>query len=135
MEGAESATAAATFIDWDDHCITYSCAGHLPPALLAPDGTVSFLAQATDPPLGARPEHVPRPQAKAPFVEGSTLVLYTDGLVERRTEDIDAGLARLAGSLAHHGHADPETLADALLADLLPSTGNTDDTALIVLRL
>ncbi|MFF4255010.1 PP2C family protein-serine/threonine phosphatase [Streptomyces sp. NPDC001663] len=135
VEGAESATAAATFIDWDDQCITYSCAGHLPPALLAPDGTVSFLDQATDPPLGARPEHVPRPQAKAPFVEGSTLVLYTDGLVERRTEDIDAGLARLADSLTRHGHADPEALADALLSDLLPSTGNTDDTALIVLRL
>ncbi|MEU6255676.1 SpoIIE family protein phosphatase [Streptomyces sp. NPDC047043] len=135
VEGGESATAAATFIDWDDHCITYSCAGHLPPALLAPDGSVSFLDQATDPPLGARPEHVTRPQAKAAFVEGSTLVLYTDGLIERRTEDIDASLARLADSLTRHGHADPETLADALLADLLPTTGNTDDTALIVLRL
>jgi serine phosphatase RsbU (regulator of sigma subunit) len=78
---------------------------------------------------------VPRPQARAPFVEGSTLVLYTDGLIERRTEDIDAGLARLADALAHHRHSDPEALADALLADLLPTSGNTDDTALIVLRL
>ncbi|WP_416959056.1 SpoIIE family protein phosphatase, partial [Streptomyces sp. Agncl-13] len=84
---------------------------------------------------GAQPEHVGRVQTSVPFAEGATLVLYTDGLIERRTEDIDRGLARLAGSLAHHRHAEPEALADALLADLLPAEGNTDDTALIVLRL
>ncbi len=135
VEGAESTTVVATFIDWDSHTITYSCAGHPPPALLHPDGTVIFLDQATDPPLGARPEHVPRPQARTPLVEGATLVLYTDGLIERRTEDIDTGLARLADSLTSHQQYDPEALADALLADLLPPTGHTDDTALVVIRL
>jgi serine phosphatase RsbU (regulator of sigma subunit) len=135
VEGAESTTAATTFIDWDERTITYSCAGHPPPALLHPDGTVSFLDRATDPPLGARPDHVPRAEARTPFTQGATLVLYTDGLIERRTEDIDTGLARLADSLTRHRQSDPETLADALLADLLPRTGNTDDTALIVLRL
>lgn len=63
------------------------------------------------------------------------VALYTDGLIERRDEDIDTGLARLANSLTRHRHTDPEPLADALLADLLPPTGTTDDTALIVLRL
>jgi serine phosphatase RsbU (regulator of sigma subunit) len=62
-------------------------------------------------------------------------VLYTDGLIERRREDIDTGLARLARSLARHPAADPETLADALLADLLPPGGLTDDTALVIVRL
>ncbi len=75
------------------------------------------------------------PETSVAFAEGATLVLYTDGLIERRTEDIDRGLARLADSLVHHRHADPEPLADALLADLLPAEGNTDDTALVVLRL
>ncbi|ULR48981.1 PP2C family protein-serine/threonine phosphatase [Streptomyces deccanensis] len=135
VDGAESTTVVTTFIDWDDRTITYSCAGHPPPALVHPDGTVTFLDGATDPPLAARPRQMPRPQARAPFVEDSTLVLYTDGLIERRTESIDTGLERLAASLAHHREHDPETLADALLADLLPPTGNTDDTALIVLRL
>lgn len=135
VDGAESTTVVTTFIDWDDRTITYSCAGHPPPALVHPDGTVTFLDGATDPPLAARPTQLPRPQARTPFVEGSTLVLYTDGLIERRTESIDTGLERLAASLAHHREHDPETLADALLADLLPPTGNTDDTALIVLRL
>ncbi|MGW1713621.1 PP2C family protein-serine/threonine phosphatase [Streptomyces sp. NPDC002156] len=135
VEGAESTTVVTTFIDWDSRTIAYSCAGHPPPALVHPDGTVAFLDQATDPPLGARPERQPRPQVRTPFAEGAVLVLYTDGLVERRDEDIDAGLARLAGSLTHHRHAAPEALADALLADLLPATGTTDDAALIVLRL
>lgn len=135
VDGAESATAVETHIDWDTHTIAYSCAGHPPPALLHTDGTVEFLDRATDPPLGARPEPVPRPEAAVAFGEGDTLVLYTDGLVERRREDIDTGLARLADSLAHHRGTAPEPLADALLHDLLPLGGATDDTALVVVRL
>ncbi|WP_200307242.1 PP2C family protein-serine/threonine phosphatase [Streptomyces adelaidensis] len=135
VDGAESTTAVNTFIDWDTHTIAYSSAGHPPPALLHPDGTVTFLDRSTDPPLGARPVHVRRPQTTLPFVEGATLVLYTDGLIERRTEDIDVGLARLADCLSRHPDTAPETLADALLADLLPATGATDDAALVVIRL
>ncbi len=135
LDGAESTTAVAAVIDWGTGLITYSSAGHPPAALLHPDGTVRFLDQATDPPLGARPEHRPRPSATTAFTPGGTLVLYTDGLVERRREDIDVGLSRLARSLSRHGAADPETLADALLAELIPEGGATDDTALVVLRL
>ncbi|MER5914756.1 SpoIIE family protein phosphatase [Streptomyces sp. NPDC001982] len=135
VAGAENATVANAFVDWDTHDITYSSAGHPPPALLQSDGTVEFLDQATDPPLGACPQPAPRLQATVPFAEGACLVLYTDGLVERRGEDIDTGLARLAGSLARHQRADPETLADALLADLLPPGGVTDDTALVIVHL
>ncbi|WP_328952600.1 PP2C family protein-serine/threonine phosphatase [Kitasatospora purpeofusca] len=135
VDGAQSATAVSVFVDWTNHTLTYSSAGHPPPALCGPDGTVVLLDRATDPPLGARPEHVPRPQARTGFTEDSVLVLYTDGLVERRREDIDTGLDRLARSLARHRLADPETLADALLTDLVPPAGLTDDTALIVLRL
>ncbi len=124
-----------TFIDWATHTITYSSAGHPPPALLHHDGTVTFLDQATDPPLGARPEHVPRPEASTAFTEGATLVMYTDGLIERRHEDIDVGLTRLADALVRHRKAAPEALADSLLADLLPPTGNSDDTALVIIRL
>ncbi|MGW2554821.1 PP2C family protein-serine/threonine phosphatase [Streptomyces sp. NPDC001635] len=133
--GAENTTVANVFVNWDTHDITYSNAGHPPSALARIDGTIEFLDQATDPPLGARSEQVPRLQATVPFTEGACLVLYTDGLVERRREDIGTGLSRLADSLARHGRADPETLADALLADLLPPDGVTDDAALVVVSL
>lgn len=78
---------------------------------------------------------MPRPQAVTGFGEGDTLVLYTDGLVERRREDIDVGLARLTRALTRHRGSDPEALADAILLDLLPPGGSTDDTALVVVRL
>ncbi|MGV9564316.1 PP2C family protein-serine/threonine phosphatase [Streptomyces sp. NPDC003480] len=135
IDGAENSTVATTFIDWGTRTITYSSAGHPPPALLHRDGTVEFLDQATDPPLGARPRHMPRIQAAAAFHEDAVLALYTDGLIERRHEDIDTGLARLADSLAHHQANDPENLADAVLTDLLPSGDATDDTALVIVRL
>ncbi|MEU5211640.1 SpoIIE family protein phosphatase [Streptomyces sp. NPDC020742] len=135
VAGAESTTAVQALIDWRAHTLTYSSAGHPPPALAHPDGTVELLDAATDPPLGARPDHVERPEAQVSFTEGAVLVLYTDGLIERRGEDIDVGLARLAGSLARHREADAEALADRLLAELLPPGGATDDTALVVIRL
>jgi serine phosphatase RsbU (regulator of sigma subunit) len=135
VDGAESATAVETFIDCDRHLITYSSAGHPPPVLVHTDGDVEFLDRATDPPLDASPEPVPRPQAGTTFADGDTLVLYTDGLIERHQEDIDTGLARLADAVARHRGADPETLADAVLLELLPPGGATDDTALIVVRL
>ncbi|GAB2907218.1 PP2C family protein-serine/threonine phosphatase [Streptomyces heilongjiangensis] len=135
VEGAENTTVVQTCIDWTDHTITYSSAGHLPPALLRADGTVTFLDRATDPPLGARPDRVARPQASVGFDAGDTLVLYTDGLIERRVEDIDTGLARLADALTRHRRSDAEELADALLLDLLPLSGATDDTALVIIDL
>ncbi len=96
VDGAESATVVTTFIDFDRNSITYSSAGHPPPVLLHDDGRVEFLDRATDPPLDARPD--PRPEASTVFSPGATLVLYTDGLIERRREDIDVGLRRLAES-------------------------------------
>ncbi|WP_406010270.1 SpoIIE family protein phosphatase [Streptomyces sp. NBC_00637] len=135
VDGAESATAVTTFIDFDHHTITYSSAGHPPPVLVHTDGRVEFLDRATDPPLDARPTPVRRPQARTAYDSGATLALYTDGLVERRHEDIDTGLARLADALARHREADPETLADAVLLELLPPGGATDDTALVIVRL
>ncbi|MFI6402382.1 PP2C family protein-serine/threonine phosphatase [Streptomyces sp. NPDC050548] len=135
VDGAESATVVTTFVDFDDYTVTYSSAGHPPPVLVRPDGSVEFLDRATDPPLDARPDPMPRPQAGTTFTPGTTLALYTDGLIERRHEDIDRGLVRLADSLVRHRNRDPEALADAVLLELLPPGGATDDTALIIVRL
>ena len=135
VEGALATTAALAVIDNRGHRIRYSSAGHLPPVLVHPDGSFGLLDQATDPPLGARPRHMPRPQAALPYTPGDTLVLYTDGLVERRGEDIDTGLRRLTDALARHTRLAPERLADMLLARLGVSSGGRDDVALVVVRL
>ncbi|MGD3108916.1 SpoIIE family protein phosphatase [Streptomyces sp. YGL11-2] len=135
VEGALSTTVVQAVVDTHARRITYSSAGHPPPVLLHQDGTCDLLDQATDPPLGARLEDVPRPQASVPYTPGDTFVLYTDGLIERRGEDIDAGLQRLADALARHTRHNPERLADALLAHLGVSSGARDDIALVVLRL
>jgi serine phosphatase RsbU (regulator of sigma subunit) len=135
VEGALATTVFQAVIDKAIRMITYSSAGHLPPVLLEPGGGVVRLNQATDPPLGARPRHEDPLQAQLTYVPGSTLVLYTDGLVERRSEDIDVGLGRLTDSLIRHGTLAPEPLADVLLSDLGVSGGAADDTALVVIRL
>ncbi|MEU5985165.1 SpoIIE family protein phosphatase [Streptomyces sp. NPDC047434] len=135
VEGALAATAVNVLVDSRSKLIVYSSAGHPPPVLLHADGSAELLDQATDPPLGARPDHVPRPQSGTAFRTGDTLVLYTDGLIERRDEDIDEGLARLTGALAGLTTLSPERLADALLAELGAAAGVRDDIALVVVRL
>ncbi|MFJ4980239.1 PP2C family protein-serine/threonine phosphatase [Streptomyces coeruleorubidus] len=135
MEGATAATAVKVLIDTRSRLIIYSNAGHPPPVLLRGDGTCELLDQATDPPLGARPHHVPRPQAGLSYARGDTLVLYTDGLIERRGEDIDVGLARLTTALVQDRTLAPDQLADALLTRLAVAGGGPDDIALVVIRL
>ncbi|MEU4038459.1 PP2C family protein-serine/threonine phosphatase [Streptomyces collinus] len=135
VEGALAATAVQVLIDCRGRLLIYSSAGHPPPVLLHRDGSCDLLDQATDPPLGARPEHVPRPQATTTYGPGDTLVLYTDGLIERRGEDIDTGLMRLMSTLATCTGFGAEHLADALLARLDVTSGASDDIALVVVRL
>lgn len=137
VDGALATTAVQVVIDRTALTVTYSRAGHPPPLLAHGDGSVEVLDSATDPPLGAGDDSLPRCESTVGYGPGSTLVLYTDGLIERRGEDIYAGLDRLAHSVARHHLLGPELLADAVLADLVPAPrrGPDDDTALVVVRL
>ncbi|WP_413798075.1 PP2C family protein-serine/threonine phosphatase [Streptomyces iranensis] len=135
FEGAQATTAAKAVVDTRHQHITYTSAGHPPPVLARPDGTVDLLDQATNPPLGLVTDHLPRPQATVSYTPGDTLVLYTDGLIERRDEDIDVGLRRLTDTLARHTSLGPDHLADTLLTRLGVADGGRDDIALIVVRL
>ncbi|MFH0243683.1 PP2C family protein-serine/threonine phosphatase [Streptomyces sp. HK10] len=135
LDGALATTAVKLDIDTHTHTLTYSSAGHLPPMLCHPDGYTEILDQATDVPLAARSRPSHRPQAITAYVPGSTLVLYTDGLVERREESIDVGLKRLSESLVRHHALGPEEIADNLLEDLGMNRGTADDAALVVIRL
>ncbi|WP_310725550.1 SpoIIE family protein phosphatase [Streptomyces sp. N2A] len=135
VDGALNTTAVKALVDPTSCLIIYSNAGHPPPILLHADGACELLDQATDPPLGVRPLHVPRPQATAIYSTGDTLVLYTDGLIERRDEDIDTGLARLVNTLSQSSQLTPEHMADTVLARLGLAGGGRDDIALIIARL
>jgi serine phosphatase RsbU (regulator of sigma subunit) len=135
FEGALGTTAAKAVIDTRRRQITYTCAGHPPPLVFHQDGTVVLLDKATEPPLGVHIGHALRPQATVPYTPGDTLVLYTDGLIERRVEDIDAGLHRLSDALVRYASLGPDELADALLARMGVANGGADDIALIVVRL
>ncbi|WP_335972486.1 PP2C family protein-serine/threonine phosphatase [Streptomyces sp. CA2R106] len=135
FEGALATTAAKAVIDTRARRITYTSAGHPPPVLCRRDGTSELLDQATDPPLGLSVDGMPRPQASVGYAPGDTLVLYTDGLIERRGEDIDVGLGRLTDILARSTGLGPDDLADELLAGLGVADGGPDDIALIVVRL
>jgi PAS domain S-box-containing protein len=135
VEGALNTTAAKVMVDMRSRLLIYSSAGHPPPVLLHPHGGCELLDRATDPPLGARPEHVPRPQAGLEYGPGDLLVLYTDGLIERRGEDIDVGLARLTETLGRNRTLDPEHMADAVLSQLGVATGAPDDIVLVIIRL
>ncbi|MFD4694498.1 PP2C family protein-serine/threonine phosphatase [Streptomyces sp. NPDC058463] len=135
VEGALAATAVTVLVDPRSKLLVYSSAGHPPPVLLHSDGTCELLENATDPPLGARPEHVPRPQASTAYRRGDSLVLYSDGLIERRGEDIDTSLDHLKEALGGMTDLAPDQLADALLERLGVAGGGDDDIAVVIVRL
>ncbi|WP_275557716.1 SpoIIE family protein phosphatase [Streptomyces sp. 5-6(2022)] len=129
-EGITGATCLYAIYDPVTRRCTMARAGHPPPALVRPDGSVEFLDLPAGPPLGLG--GLPFETAEAELAEGSHLVLYTDGLIEDRRREIDTGLEMLRGALAHPGRT-PEQICTDVLDALLPSNPS-DDIALIAAR-
>ncbi|MCO8127213.1 SpoIIE family protein phosphatase [Acidimicrobiia bacterium EGI L10123] len=126
------ATTAVAWIDDDAKTLEWRLAGHLPPVLRTLEGEAVLLEGCHHPPIGTATE--PRAQASIPFAEGSLLVLYTDGLVERRGEDIDVGLERLRSIVDRL----PPTCSardarDSIMAELQLAE-REDDVAIVVVR-
>ncbi|MGW1373726.1 SpoIIE family protein phosphatase [Streptomyces sp. NPDC002446] len=111
---------------------TLARAGHPGPALVRPDGTVTYPDVPVSPPLGLGGS-MPVETAELTLVEGSRLVLYTDGLVEDRDRDIDTGLELLHTALASGADRTPEQTCTAVLDAMLPEHPS-DDIALLVAR-
>ena len=112
--------------------LRYSSAGHLPGLLVQPDGQVLALDGGQGLVIGVA-EGYARSDAAAPVVPGSLLLLYTDGLVERRDTDIDESIRGLARRLREHAHLDDlDKLLDELTRDV--ADHRQDDVAVLVAR-
>jgi serine phosphatase RsbU (regulator of sigma subunit) len=114
---------------WQLH---YSVAGHPPPLLVTHDGEARYLEGALNPVLGVGYD-MPRASTIATLPRGSTLLLYTDGLVEVPGEHLDAGLERLRRAAASLARASLDTFCDELLRWL--PLARKDDIAVIAVRL
>jgi anti-sigma regulatory factor (Ser/Thr protein kinase) len=113
--------------------VAYSCAGHVPGLVVEADGSTRTLDGARSVPLAILPGTA-RPEATAKLAPGASLVLYTDGLVERRRESLEVGLDRLAAAVRSGVALDPEHLAAHVMQSLLPSGDQADDVALVIYR-
>ncbi|KDN24232.1 SpoIIE family protein phosphatase [Amycolatopsis rifamycinica] len=133
LPGALCTTVFCGVLDPATGTLTYSSAGHPPATLVHRDGTAEVLDDGGSVPLAVRGA-APRPEATAIVPIGSLLMLYTDGLVERRREALDEGMDR-ATTVAHDTRdAELGDLATALMDRLRPAEGYEDDVALLLYR-
>ncbi|MBV9592481.1 MAG: SpoIIE family protein phosphatase, partial [Actinobacteria bacterium] len=116
--------------------LRWTNAGHLPPLLLPADGPARLLAEheRADRILGATVRGPQRQDRSTPIPSGATLLLYTDGLVERRTDGISAGLDRLRAAAEANRERPLDQFLDAVLQHMLGQTPTDDDTALLAVR-
>ncbi|MCG5433294.1 SpoIIE family protein phosphatase [Mycobacterium sp. MYCO198283] len=133
LPGASCTTAFCAVIDTDTGELTYSSAGHPPPILVEADLTTRTLEDGRAIPLGIR-THTQRPEARVTIPPRATLLLYTDGLVERRRQSLDQGIERAAGLVREDRTASLEELASTVMAGLEPAGGYQDDVALLLYR-
>ena len=131
--GLTYATCVFGVLDRDTATFRWSNAGHPPPLLLR-DGKATFLVEGSGVLLGVTCGAGVE-EATTGLREGDVLVLYTDGLIERRDEPLQAGLARLAVAAERSGTDDAEVLCEALLEAMVPpATTRDDDLAILVAR-
>ena len=132
LEGGQMATLLYLVIEPDHGTARFANAGHVPPLVITPEGDAHYLDSAHNPPLGVfeSPDHI---ELSAELEAGSTIVLYTDGLVEERGVSIDQGLEalRLAAS---QDACHPDELCDRLVESMLAIHPANDDIAVLAMR-
>jgi serine/threonine-protein kinase RsbW len=131
VPSAATATLAYVELDRATGRIRYACAGHPPPLVVSPDGRARFLWDGRSAPLGSM-LGAARGEAEEHLAPGETLVLYTDGLVERRSAAIDVGLERLARAARLHSH--DASLAETLCDSLLDGQVQDDDVCVLTIQ-
>ncbi|HZQ31678.1 MAG TPA: SpoIIE family protein phosphatase [Mycobacterium sp.] len=133
IPAASCTTVFCAVIDVAASTVRYSSAGHPPPVLVDRTGS-HLLDHAQSVPLAATETVWSRPEAEVTLLPGATLLLYTDGLIERRGESLSVGIERASKALDSHRHSHPDHLADRLMTDLAPPSGFDDDVAVLLYR-
>ena len=134
VSGARGATLVYAIVDPGARELRYASAGHPPPLVVTAAGDTRFLEDARGVPLDRSLGFVYE-DAVTTLPEFSTLVLYSDGAIERRGEPLDVGLERLAGAASAGARQEPADLCDALLEALIDASRPLrDDVALLVAR-
>ena len=110
--------------------MTLASAGHPPPVLCGPDGAATFAPIEISPPVGTSVGRQRR-STTIPIDPGSTVAFYTDGLIERRGESLDIGLARLSDAMST---GVPNRVAGDIMRALIGKSIPRDDIALVVMR-
>ena len=131
FEAARMATVAIAVLDLAEGRIRYSCAGHPPPLLAQPDRDPELLWDGRGAPLGAYPSPRARPERDVAAAAGSRLLLYTDGLVERRDRSLDAGFDQLLSVVGDRTGAPLDGVLDDVLASLLADQPTEDDVCVL----
>jgi len=126
-------TAAFIVLDPEEEMATVVSGGHPPPLMLGPDGKAEFIPVDPDVALGVMRMAAYHAQEFA-VTSGSTLIVYTDGVVEVRGEPLDAGLERLR-VLAEGPYESVDALCDAAIDELVADGRPSDDVALLAIRL
>ncbi|XVS66448.1 SpoIIE family protein phosphatase [Actinosynnema sp. CA-299493] len=132
VNGAAGSTCACLTFDWSTGRLCWALAGHPPPLVLDASGGARFLAGETGAVLGA-PGRAPYLDNTTGLAPGGSVVLYTDGLVERRGTVIDQGLQRLLDTVRDAHDLSPRALSDTIIRSLL-ADGQDDDVALVLAR-
>jgi anti-sigma regulatory factor (Ser/Thr protein kinase) len=132
LPGAQCTTAFCAVLNPDTGELVYSSAGHPPAILVQADRTTRLLDDAGATPLGLAFDIPRRPEGRAIMPPRATLLLYTDGLVERRREPLDQGIARAADLIGDNRGTTLEDLANQIMA--LAPDGYQDDVALLLYR-
>jgi serine phosphatase RsbU (regulator of sigma subunit)/anti-sigma regulatory factor (Ser/Thr protein kinase) len=127
------ATVVYVVVDPVTGIVRFTCAGHPPPVVAYPDGRVELLEGGRGLPLGAAPD-ASYSHGVAELPAGSVLLLYTDGLVERRDRPIDEGLSRLCEAV-REGPREPGRLVEHVVSELIGTADRGDDIALLAVRL
>ena len=132
ISGRGMATAAYAIVDPATGLLRYASAGHPPPVLVRGGRDAHLLDVTGAPPLGSLP-FSSFPETQDRLASNDTILLYTDGLIERRHESLTTGLERLRALAEAAGSA--EQLCQRIVEQLVPAGGGDDDIAVVALRI